>query len=223
MDLTEAQDRLAALWGDRSPAEHASRAAAVAFGTPGDWDPPEGIVPTRDLLYLSVGIPDTQGLPVDAIRAAAERVLARGDDAAYRYGFGPGYFPLRRYLAERRALEDGREIAPDSFQLTNGSSGAIDLIVRSLIDPGDVIVAECPTYMGTLHNFRGVLARIELVPMDEDGLDTDALAELLDRLAREGARVKLVYTISAFHNPTGGPCPSHVARLCSSSRRATAS
>jgi len=203
VDLTEAQDRLAALWGDRSPAEHASRAAALAFGTPGDWDPPEGIVPTRDLLYLSVGIPDTQGLPVDAIRAAAERVLARGDDAAYRYGFGPGYFPLRRYLAERRALEDGREIAPDSFQLTNGSSGAIDLIVRSLIDPGDVIVAECPTYMGTLHNFRGVLARIELVPMDEDGLDTDALAELLDRLAREGARVKLVYTISAFHNPTG--------------------
>jgi DNA-binding transcriptional MocR family regulator len=203
VDLTEAQDRLAALWGDRSPAEHASRAAAVVFGTPGEWDPPEGITPARDLLYLSVGIPDTQGLPVDAIRTASERVLARSDDAAYRYGFGPGYFPLRRYLAERRALEDGRETTPDCFQLTNGSSGAIDLIVRSLIDPGDVIIAECPTYMGTLHNFRGVLARIELVAMDEEGLDTDALAELLDRLAREGAKVKLVYTISAFHNPTG--------------------
>jgi 2-aminoadipate transaminase len=130
-------------------------------------------------------------------------VFERADDAAYRYGFGPGYFPLRRYLAERRAQEDGTDAVPDRFQLTNGSSGAIDLIVRSLIDPGDVIIAERPTYMGTLHNFRGVQARIEGVPMDEQGLDTEALAELLDRLRREGARVKLVYTISAFHNPTG--------------------
>jgi 2-aminoadipate transaminase len=93
--------------------------------------------------------------------------------------------------------------SPDTFQLSNGSSGAIDLVVRSLVDPGDVIIAECPTYMGTLHCFRGALARIELVPMDEEGLDTGALAELLERLAREGANVKLVYTISAFHNPTG--------------------
>lgn len=195
--------RLAALWRDRSPAERASRAAAAAFGTPGEWDPPEGVVPERDLLYLSVGIPDTRTLPMDEIRAAAERVFARGDDAAYRYGFGQGYFPLRRWLADRRSEEDGLEVSPERFQLTNGSSGAIDLVVRSLIDPGDVVIAECPTYMGTLHNFRGVQARIELVPMDGDGLDTAALAALLERLRAEGANVKLVYTISAFHNPSG--------------------
>jgi 2-aminoadipate transaminase len=199
----EVRARLEALWSDRSPADRASLAAAAAFGTPGEWDPPDDVAPERELLYLSVGIPDTQALPMDAIRAAAERVLERGDDAAYRYGFGQGYFPLRRWLAEQRTREDGHEVSPERFQLTNGSSGAIDLIVRSLIDPGDVIVAECPTYMGTLHNFRGVQARIELVPMDAEGLDTDALARLLDRLAAEGANVKLVYTISAYHNPTG--------------------
>ena len=203
MDPAEVQKRLADLWAERSPADGASRAAAQLFNTPGEWDPPADIEPTREPLYLSVGIPDTQSLPMDEIRAATLRVLERGDDAAYRYGFGPGYFPLRRYLAERRTEEDGREATPESFQITNGSSGAIDLIVRSLIDPGDVIVAECPTYMGTLHCFRGALARVELVAMDEHGLDTDALAELLARLEREGARVKLVYTISAFQNPTG--------------------
>jgi 2-aminoadipate transaminase len=203
MDLTELQDRLSRLWTDRSPAQRASRAAAALFDTPGDWDPPADIAPRDDLLYLSVGIPDTQTLPIDAIRAAAERVLTRGDEAAYRYGFGTGYFPLRRYLAERRSLEEGAEVSPDTFQVTNGSSGAIDLVVRSLVDPGDVILTECPTYMGTLHAFRGAQARIEPVRMDEEGLDTDALAERLDRLHSEGARVKLVYTISAFHNPTG--------------------
>jgi 2-aminoadipate transaminase len=203
VDRTDVQERLAALWGERSPAAGASRAAATLYGTPGEWDPPADIVPSRELLYLSVGIPDTRGLPVAAIRAAAERVLARGDEAAYRYGFGPGYFPLRRYLAEQRNQADGTDAIPDCFQLTNGSSGAIDLIVRSLCDPGDVIIAESPTYMGTLHNFRGVQARIEPVPMDEQGLDTDALEVLLERLAREGASVKLLYTISAFHNPTG--------------------
>ncbi|MBW2282885.1 MAG: PLP-dependent aminotransferase family protein [Deltaproteobacteria bacterium] len=203
MDLTELQDRLSRLWTDRSPAERASRAAAALFDTPGDWDPPADIAPRDDLLYLSVGIPDTQTLPIDAIRAAAERVLTRGDEAAYRYGFGTGYFPLRRYLAERRSLEEGADVSPDTFQVTNGSSGAIDLVVRSLVDPGDVILTECPTYMGTLHAFRGAQARIEPVRMDEEGLDTDALAERLDRLRSEGARVKLVYTISAFHNPSG--------------------
>jgi 2-aminoadipate transaminase len=203
MELRETRDRLAALWAERSPAEGASRAAARLFNTPGEWDPPEDVEPKREVLYLSVGIPDSQALPLDAFRAATERVLERGDDAAYRYGFGAGYFPLRRYLAEQRMREDGSEITPDSFQLSNGSSGAIDLIVRSLIDPGDVIIAERPTYMGTLHCFRGALARIELVPMDAQGLDTDALAQLLERLKTEGANVKLVYTISAFHNPTG--------------------
>ena len=203
MDPTELQHRLATLWAGRSPAERASRAAATLFDTPGDWDPPADIPPRDDLLYLSVGIPDTQTLPMDAIRAAAERVLARGDEAAYRYGFGAGYYPLRRYLAERRTLEDDADVSPDTFQITNGSSGAIDLVVRSLVDPGDVIVTECPTYMGTLHAFRGAQARIEPVRMDEEGLDTDALAERLDRLRSEGARVKLVYTISAFHNPSG--------------------
>ena len=87
--------------------------------------------------------------------------------------------------------------------MTNGSSGGIDLIVRSLIDPGDVIICETPTYMGTLHNFRGVKADVRYVPVDEHGMRTEVLADTLASLRVEGKRVKLIYTIATFQNPSG--------------------
>ena len=200
--------RMAARWSQRSPKEIANEASRPLFGTAGEWDLPKGVTPKRDLLYLAVGIPDVASLPKQELAAAAKRTLEKPGDAALRYGFGLGPTGIRAWLAARRneleALEaEGDAVDADWFQLTNGSSGAIDLIVRSLIDPGDVIIAECPTYMGTLHNFRGVRADIRFVPMDRDGMNTDALAELLEALAAEGKTIKLIYTISVFHNPTG--------------------
>ncbi|NJN52331.1 MAG: PLP-dependent aminotransferase family protein [Gammaproteobacteria bacterium] len=181
----------------------ANVAAQALFGTAGEWDLPRGITPKRELLYLAVGIPDSASLPKAELAAAAARVLAKPGDVALRYGFGAGPTGIREWLAARRNSIEGCTIDADWFQLTNGSSGAIDLIVRSLIEPGDVIVAEQPTYMGSLHNFRGVRADVRFVPMDRDGMDMDALSGLLSELAAAGKRVKLIYTISAYHNPTG--------------------
>ena len=197
------QDMLAAHFGGRPPTDWANSLAAPLFGGAGEWDLPADVTPRRELLYLAVGIPDAQSLPRHALAEAAQRVLARPGDVALRYGFGQGPSSIREWLAERRSRLEGLAVDAHWFQLTNGSSGAIDLVVRSLIEPGDVIVAEAPTYMGTLHNFRGVGADVRLVPVDADGLDTDALETLLDELASAGRRVKLVYTISAFQNPTG--------------------
>lgn len=194
---------LAKRWRDRSPLEVANGLSAPLFGTPGEWDLPNDVVPKRDLLYLAVGIPDAESLPKEALANAADIVLSKPGDLALRYGFGMGPEGMRRWLAERRSAEGGFAVQPDWFQLTNGSAGAIDLVVRSLIDPGDVIIAENPTYMGTLHNFRGVGAEVRCVPMDEDGLDVEALAVLLEELSQAGRRVKLIYTISAFQNPSG--------------------
>lgn len=194
--------RLADLWANRSPKEIASRLAAPLYGTAGEWDLPSDVTPKRDLLYLAVGIPDAESLPKKALLAAAEKVLARPGDLALRYGFGQGPSGIREWLAARRSA-DGFEVGADWFQMTNGSSGAIDLVVRSLIDPGDVIVAETPTYMGTLHNFRGVGAEVHQIAVDEQGLDVEALDGTLAALAAAGKRVKLIYTISAFQNPTG--------------------
>ena len=95
------------------------------------------------------------------------------------------------------------DLDADWFQLTNGSSGAIDLVCRTLINPGDVIIAESPTYMGTLRNFRGMQADIRAVPVDKDGIDIEVLAQLIDTLEEAGKYIKLIYTISTFQNPTG--------------------
>jgi DNA-binding transcriptional MocR family regulator len=196
-------ERMAERWSQRSPKEIANEAAAPLFGTAGEWDLPKDVTPKRDLLYLAVGIPDAASLPKVELAAAAQRVLETPGDVALRYGFGQGPTKIREWLAQRRNEVEDCAVGADSFQLTNGSSGAIDLVVRSMIDPGDVIIAEAPTYMGTLRNFRGVRADVRFVAMDAEGLDTRALSSLLETLADEGRKVKLVYTISAFHNPTG--------------------
>jgi DNA-binding transcriptional MocR family regulator len=202
-DTAPIEARMTARWSARSPKEVANDASTPLFGTAGEWDLPQGVTPKRDLLYLAVGIPDVASLPKEEMAAAAKRTLEKPGDAALRYGFGLGPTGIREWLAERRNIVEGSDVNAAWFQLTNGSSGAIDLIVRSLINPGDVIIAECPTYMGTLHNFRGVRADVRFVPMDSDGIDIDALTTLLEELGKEGKTVKLIYTISAFHNPTG--------------------
>lgn len=181
----------------------ASTPAFKLLGMPGEWDPPEGVVAQRDTLYLSVGIPDTATLPRTALNDAMQRVLAENGDASLRYGFGQGYYPLRSALATAYRSAHPCDVSEEWYQLTNGSSGAIDLIVRALIDPGDVIITETPVYMGTLRNFRGVGARVEAVPVDHEGMRVDALEAKLASLAAEGARVKVLYTISSFQNPTG--------------------
>jgi 2-aminoadipate transaminase len=196
-----AEHELEKRWRDFDASELANTLLRPQLDAEGEWDPPKGVVPKRPLLYLSIGIPDGEALPREALHDALEKVFAHPSDAAFRYGYGD--VRTREYLAEIYSKNRGVEVTKDWFQMTNGASGAIDLVVRSLIDPGDVIVVEAPTYMGTLKNFRGVGADIRSVPMDEHGLDTERLAATIEAIESEGKRVKLVYTISAFHNPCG--------------------
>jgi len=195
--------KLEALWSDRKLRELTSRASRTLTDDAADWAPPPGVVPKREPVRLGVGIPDPESLPRDALRAAFERALRSEGDKALRYHFGPGLERLRDQLAERYNRNRGLTVDRDWFRLANGSAGAIDLICRTLIDPGDVILSEAPSYMGTLHNFRGVQAELRSVGMDQEGLRTDELARALTTLAREGRRAKLLYTIASFQNPMG--------------------
>lgn len=167
-----------------------------------DWSPPPGIEPRAAPVRLGVGMPDPETLPRDEFRQAAQRAFDAPRDAALRYHFGAGYEPLRELVADRFARGSGLALDLDWIRLANGSSGAIDLICRCLIDPGDVILAEEPSYMGTLHNFRAARADVRAIPMDGEGMRSDSLERAFDQVAREGKRAKLVYTISSFHNPT---------------------
>ena len=202
-DLTTLQESLRRKWAGRSFENLVSEATRTLMNARGDWDPPAGITPKQEPVRLAIGIPDSDTLPKDDLREAASRAIERPGDAAFSYGFGMGYAKLRSLIAERYAREKGLQVNEDWFQLTNGSAGAIDLICRTLIEPGDVIISESPTYMGTLRNFRGVLAEVAAVPMDEDGMIVDELEPLIERLSAAGKRIKLIYTISTFHNPTG--------------------
>jgi 2-aminoadipate transaminase len=171
-------------------------------GTRSLWAPPENIIPKRDLLSLGIGIPDSGSLPREKLNEAMRYVMDQEDDISLRYGFGPGYLPLREYLAEKYTSQKGLEVTADWFFLTNGSAGAIDQIVRSLINPGDVIITEAPTYMGTLANFTAVGAEICPVTMDESGLIISELKAKIRALKEKGKQIKLLYTISSFQNPT---------------------
>lgn len=167
------------------------------------WASPDDITPRKELLHLRIGIPDSEALPRAELNQAMQQVMDSEDDTSLRYGFGRGYSPIREYLAGKYTRERNLAVDGEWFQLTNGSTAAIDLIVRTIIDPGDVIVTETPTYMGSLANFLAVGAEICPITMDESGLRIDELTRKLKSLKAEGKRVKLLYTISAFQNPTG--------------------
>ncbi|XOV88885.1 MAG: PLP-dependent aminotransferase family protein [Pseudomonadota bacterium] len=201
--LANIQLALKQRWEGRDFTDLVADATRALMRDRGDWDPPEGVVPKRDMIRLAIGIPDSATLPKEALLASIRRTVESPGEAAFVYGFGMGYTRLRAMLAERYSAERGLAVTEDWFQLTNGSAGAIDLICRTLINPGDVIITESPTYMGTLRNFKGVQADVHAVAMDADGLLTDELEALINQLKREGKQIKLIYTISTFHNPTG--------------------
>lgn len=202
-ELEQLQARLHHLWADRDLGDLANDATRSLMRDRGDWDPPAGIVPKRELIHLSIGIPDSDTLPKAALLDSARRCIMKPGEAAFVYGFGMGYTKLRAQLAERYSASRSLQVNEDWFQLTNGSSGAIDLICRTLVNPGDVIIVESPTYMGTLRNFKGMMADVRAVPMDTDGMLIDPLEALVNELRNEGRTIKFIYTISTFHNPTG--------------------
>lgn len=199
----EVRARLARRWAERDPLELGNAATRQLSDDAADWSPPPGVEPKARPVRLGVGIPDASTLPRRELQRALERALAAPRDGPLRYHFGPGWEPLREQLAERTARESGLPVDLEWFRLCNGSAGAIDLVCRCLIDPGDVLVAEAPSYMGTLHNFRGVQAEIRAVPTDGQGIVSQALARLLREVEAEGKRAKVIYTISSFQNPTG--------------------
>ena len=194
---------LQTLWQKDRLLETANTMSRKRANAPNLWAAPSDIVPKKELMYLSVGIPDSENLPRAQLNAAMQAVLENPQDTSLRYGFGPGYFPVRKFLAEKYAQDKKLAVTPDWFQLTNGSSAAIDLVVRAFIEPGDVIATETPSYMGSLANFTGVGADICSIPVDNCGLDVAGLEKQIQDLKSRGKRLKMVYTISTFQNPSG--------------------
>lgn len=155
-----------------------------------------------EVVSLAGGMPDTSALDMDAVADTMAQVVARDGAGALQYGGGQGYGPLREQLVEIMDA-DGVSAHPDDLVVTTGGQQGLDLLAKLFCDPGDVVVAEGPSYVGALSAFGSYEADVVHAPMDAEGLDPDALQDTLQRLSASGRSAKLLYTVPNHQNPAG--------------------
>jgi DNA-binding transcriptional MocR family regulator len=155
-----------------------------------------------EVVSLAGGMPYLRSLPLESLAAEAAALVARDGLVALQYGSGQGIAELREQICQVMSLE-GIKAHPDDVMVTVGSQMALDLTTRIFIDPGDVILAEAPSYVGALGTFHSYQAQVVHVAMDDDGLIPEALVAAIDACRAAGRQVKLLYTIPNFHNPAG--------------------
>ena len=159
------------------------------------------------IISFAGGFPDSAMFDVEGIRAATECALAQEPGAALQYGATEGYQPLRTQLAAFMASKGVPDAAPEQLIVTTGSQQALDLIGKTMISPGDKVIVEAPTFLATIQCFRLYGADLITAPMDGDGVQTDALEQLIIE-----HQPKLIYLIPTFGNPSGATL-SHERRL----------
>ncbi len=147
-------------------------------------------------------MPYVAALPEDLVVGAMHRVMREQGPVALQYGSGQGVPALREQILDVMALE-GISGSADDVIVTTGSQHALELFSKLFIDPGDVVLAEGPSYVTAMVIFRSYQAEVDHIPMDEHGLIPEALREHIARLKAAGRRVKFLYTVPTFHNPAG--------------------
>jgi 2-aminoadipate transaminase len=172
-----------------------SRAARLSA----DWRPPDfsGYGGGGELISFAGGMPDSSLFPIDAFRQVMNEVLRAEGEALLQYSPASGYPPLRRYLADY-LVRKGIVVTEADILIVNGSQQGLDLVARTLLDPGDRVVVEGPSYPGALQIFRASQAEVLTVPVGDDGIRRDLLEGLMYRLAP-----KCIYIMPTFQNPTG--------------------
>src|SRR5437763_11807107 len=154
-----------------------------------------------DVISLAGGLPDTSTFAPE-LYAKLMAEVADSTARALQYGPTEGMAATVQCIVEVMAAE-GTAIDPSEVIVTTGGQQVIDLMCKTLIDPGDVIVAEAPTYPGAVPTFSAYQALVEQIEMDGDGMPIDVLESVRDRLQAQGRRPKFIYTIPNFHNPGG--------------------
>jgi 2-aminoadipate transaminase len=150
-----------------------------------------------DVVSFAGGMPAPEMFPIERVAEATQRVLAESGAQALQYGLTEGYLPLRQMIV-RHMQRYGILAREENVLITAGSQQALDLIGKVLIDPGDRIVVERPTYLGALQAWNAYQAEYVTVPMDDEGMCTDALEGML---RTDGA--KFIYALPNFQNPSG--------------------
>jgi 2-aminoadipate transaminase len=155
-----------------------------------------------EVVSLAGGMPFVSGLPTDLISGAFEKVMRDEGPAALQYGSGQGIPRLREHILEIMAIE-GIRGSVDDVVVTTGSQHALELVTKLFINPGDVVLAEGPSYVTAMVVFKSFQAQVEHVAMDEHGLVPEVLRLRIAELKAEGKTLKFLYTIPNFSNPAG--------------------
>jgi DNA-binding transcriptional MocR family regulator len=160
-----------------------------------------------EIVSLAGGMPNLSAIPMDVMASLLEKLVRDNGQEALQYGSGQGHPKLREQICDVMALE-GIRANPDDVLVTTGSQQALDLISRIFIDPGDVVLVEAPSYVGALGTFAQYEARVVHVEMDQSGLSPEALRDAIKTLRYQGSRIKFIYLIPNYQNPTGVTMPS---------------
>lgn len=169
--------------------------------------PPQRVSAGTDMISFTGGFPDPKSLPAQRIAAATARAMEKNGQWALQYGSAAGYAGLIDQLREKLQRDNGVAVERENVLITAGASQAIDLVCSVMLNPGDVILSEEPTWMGAVRIFRAHQAKVIGVPMDNEGMQLDILEARLASLKADGVQPKFIYVIPTYQNPTGVTTP----------------
>jgi 2-aminoadipate transaminase len=152
-----------------------------------------------DVITFSGGFPDPATFPAPVLAEIAARLITEDAAVALQYSATEGLAGVRDYVSGRIESLEGSSPGPGGLMITSGGIDCMELLAKSYVDPGDVVVVEAPTYLGGIMAFRGYEADVRGVPVDGGGMRVDVLAGML----AAGLRPKILYTIPDYQNPTG--------------------
>lgn len=160
-----------------------------------------------EIVSLAGGMPNLSALPMEMMASVVSKLILTNGAEALQYGSGQGHPKLREQICEVMALE-GIRANPDDVIVTTGSQQALDLISRIFINPGDVVLVEAPSYVGALGTFRQYEAQVVHIELDSQGLVPEALRQAISSLHATGQKIKFLYLIPNYQNPTGVLLPA---------------
>jgi len=160
------------------------------------------VVSRPEVVSLAGGMPNVSALPKELLRKSYDEMMAERGDLAIQYAGGQGDAKLRDQIREIMALE-GIHSSVEDLIITTGSQHGLDMLSGLFLDQGDVVLAEGPSYVGAIGIFRHYEAHIEHVHTDDNGMSPEALQEAIDHMKRQGKKIKFLYLVTNFANPSG--------------------
>jgi len=154
------------------------------------------------MLSLCAGIPFPAAYPTEKVVEITSSLIKSNPETIFPYGHPQGTLRCREAVAYRMKKR-GADVKPENIVMTAGSQNACDMVMRMILDPGDTLIIEAPTFLGVLDSIKNWGLNLVEVPIDNDGIRTDILREKLSQLRNEGIRPKAVYLMSNYHNPAG--------------------